>query len=68
MSTHLFGLAMSVMLFVGNSVLLADNATSVSPGGKVLDGVAETESRYPGTVAVWFSSHYQIDKRDWTII
>jgi len=23
------------------------------------------QSRFNGTVAIWFSSHYQIDSRDW---
>ena len=27
--------------------------------------VLSEESRFNGTAAVWFSSHYQIDSRDW---
>jgi hypothetical protein len=34
-------------------------------GKAILDGVQSTVSRYDGNVAVWFSSHYQVDQRDW---
>jgi hypothetical protein len=34
-------------------------------GKAILDGLPITASRYDGTVAVWFSSHYQVDQRDW---
>jgi hypothetical protein len=41
---------------------------SKDEGAKTLAAISSTEPRYNGTAAVWFSSHYEIDPRDWTNI
>jgi hypothetical protein len=34
----------------------------------VIESIPENITRYSGTVAVWFSGHYQLDPRDWNNI
>jgi hypothetical protein len=63
------GLGLAAFSLPGSSV----NADGPAPGmkpdyAKVLNGVSPAEKPYEGTVAVWFSSHYQVDPRDWNNI
>jgi hypothetical protein len=34
-------------------------------GANILAGITPTQVRYGGSAAVWFSTHYQVDQRDW---
>jgi hypothetical protein len=44
---------------------VSDQEVESEKGQKMLDKLSASPSRYDGTVAVWFSSHYQVDERDW---
>ena len=63
------GAGLAAFSLTGSSLYASTRAEVINPAfANLLDGISPTETRYGGTVAVWFSSHYQVDQRDWTNI
>jgi hypothetical protein len=60
------GAGLTTLSLFGDPPAASPTATTINPAyAKLLDGIPPAGPRYDGTVAVWFSSHYQIDPRDW---